>query len=747
LKRKGWFLKTRPFQKKSEIMEKQRKGFSTRILLTLVLLLVVFVMGYLFGGRGGEPHVEEHGHEHFAQEEADGVIWTCSMHPQIRLPEPGKCPICFMDLIPVKLDPTADGVEAVSLRQIRLSPEARKLAEVEVFPVERRDVHVETPMFGKVESDETRLGYITTWMAGRIDKLYVDYTGSSVRKGDPMASIYSPELVTAQAELIQAVRAAQEIDKSGLKRVRDAAEQTVLATREKLRLLGFTVDQIRKVVESGAPSDHITLHSPLSGVVIKKDVLEGMYVQTGTQIYTIADLSRVWIILKAYESDLPWVSLGMEVEFQTEAYRGEVFRGKIVFVDPVVDESTRTVRVRLDVANPAGKLKPGMFVRALKQTRAVSEEEPLVIPASAPLVTGKRAIVYVQVPGMEGTYEGKEILLGPRAGDYYIVRYGLSEGELVVTRGNFKIDSAVQLLAKPSMMSPYGATAVTAHDHGPGTPTAESPPTPSVSLPPAELATQLPELARTFDTLKATVEQRDLQRTRQAYNTFYDVLCAIDPTSLEDQSALVWKEATMLLRNDSMLGGEADTNEEAARLFRTLSEHYQILKEHFHVEHILQAQAVAESVPLVFKKGLGELLQQYLALQEALASDDFPSAEKAGENFASALEKMDMGLLEGEAHHIWMETLDMLNKGAGTVTLAKGLETARKGFEPLSIGMTMAVEQLGVEIQGPVFELFCPMVFDFKGAAWLQQDEDIRNPYFGAMMYTCGEVKRQLKRE
>jgi membrane fusion protein, copper/silver efflux system len=731
-------------QRNHKGMEMKKKGFSTRFILLLLLLVAVFGLGYHFGGWGGHPHEAGHDHEPAAQEEGRDIIWTCSMHPQIRLPEPGKCPICFMDLIPVKQDATTGDVEAVSLRQIRLSPEARKLAEVSVFPVERRAVYVETPLFGKVDYDETRLGYITTWMAGRIDKLHVDYTGSYVRRGDPMVSIYSPELLTAQAELIQAVRSVQEIDRSGLARVRGAAEQTVTAAREKLRLLGLTADQINRVAEKGAISDHITLHSSMSGVVIKKDVLEGMYVQTGTQIYTIADLSRVWIVLEAYESDLPWIHLGMDVEFQTEAYPGEIFTGKAVYIDPMVNERTRTVRVRLGAANPAGKLKPGMFVRASKQTRAFEDREPLVIPASAPLITGKRAIVYVQLPGEEGTYEGKEILLGAKAGDYYIVRHGLSEGDLVVTRGNFKIDSALQLLAKPSMMSPYGGPEPTAHDHAPKTPAPESP-SPPIAPVPAPLASQLPGLAATYDTLKTVLGQRDLQKARQAYQAFYDVLCAIDPTSLKDQSALVWKEASMLLRNDATLGTEADSNEEASRLFRTLEEHYRILNEHFHVERVIAAQAVSESVPPEFKKDLGELLQLYLSIQNSLASDDFQAAKKTGGEFASALKRMDMGLLKGEAHGIWMEALGVLDKAMRTITSAKDIEAARQGFEPLSMGVTLAVERLGVEIEGPIFEIHCPMAFAWKGAAWLQQDEEIRNPYFGAMMYTCGEVKRQLK--
>jgi membrane fusion protein, copper/silver efflux system len=470
-----------------------------------------------------------------------------------------------------------------------------------------------------------------------------------------------------------------------------------------------------------------------------------MYVQTGTRIYTIADLSRVWVVLEAYESDLPWVKMGQQVEFQTEAHPGAVFKGVVVYVDPTVNEKTRTISVRLDVPNPGGKLKPGMFVRAVKLAKPDGAKEELVIPASAALITGKRAIVYVQVPGKEGTYEGREIVLGPRAGDFYVIRSGLSEGDLVVTKGNFKVDSAVQLMAKPSMMNPQGVQAAPEQRPSDGTPgSAAETSTPPV---PGALASQLPRLAEAYETLKVTLERRDLQKTKEAYKVFYNVLCAIDPTSLQDQSPLVWKEATMLLRNDSMLGGEADTQEEAGRLFQTLTGHYQVLKEHFHVERILQAQAVSASVPAEFKRGIGTLLQDYLAIQNSLAGDDFPSAKKAGEKFASTLKGMDVSLLKGDARRFWIESLDLLKKGSDKMTAAQDIEALRSGFEPISIGMAGAVEHLGVDSKGPVYELFCPMAFNFKGAAWLQQDENTRNPYFGAQMLNCGGVRRQIKGE
>lgn len=727
-------------------MGKTKNTRGTRTIVIVVLIGAAFALGYWMGGRGGpSPKPEIHPGEHAAHEQKEGIVWTCSMHPQIRLPAPGKCPICFMDLIPATKDAKTGDIEALSLRQITLSPDARKLAEVAVEPVVRRSVAVETRMVGKVDYDETRQGYITTWMAGRIDKLYVDYTGSTVTKGQPMAFIYSPELLTAQAELIQAGKALKDLEGSGLTRVKETAKQTEQAAREKLRLLGFTHQQIDDVIQRGTPSDHITLHAPMGGVVIKKDVLEGMYVQTGTRIYTIADLSRVWVVLEAYESDLPWVKMGQQVEFQTEAHPGDVFKGLVVYIDPTVNEKTRTVNVRLDVPNPGGKLKPGMFVRAVKRARPDGSKEELLIPVSAPLITGKRAIVYVQVSGKEGTYEGREILLGPRAGDFYVVRSGLSEGDWVVTKGNFKVDSAVQLMAKPSMMNPQGVKAPADHQHGEGAPrngtSVGTPPSPI----PEALASQLPRLAEVYETLKVTIEQGDLQKTKEAYKVFYNILCAVDPTSLKDQSALIWKEATMLLRNDSMLGGEADTQEEAGRLFQTLADHYQVLKAHFHVERILQAQGVSASVPAEFKKGIGRLLQDYLAIQSSLAGDNFPSAKKAGEQFISTFKRMDMGLLKGETQRVGMDSLEMLKKGAEKIAAARDIEALRNGFEPLSIGMSGAVEHLGLDIKGPVYELFCPMAFNNKGATWLQQDEKVRNPYFGAQMLNCGEVKRQLK--
>jgi Cu(I)/Ag(I) efflux system membrane fusion protein len=497
-------------------MEKERvklwiEGKKTRI---IVLVVAAFIVGYIVRGSGTE--VKEKAKHAYIHEEQGGLQkqtwWTCSMHPQIRQPKPGKCPICFMDLIPVSLTGGDIGE-----RQISLSQEAIKLMEIETSAVERKFVAAEIRMVGKIDYDESRVKYITAWVPGRIDRLYVDYTGVTVNMGDHMVYLYSPELLSAQAELLQAAKAAENIRPGTSELINRSILATLEAAREKLRLLGLTQEQIAEIEKTAEPVDHLTIYAPIGGVVIHKNATEGMYVQTGTKIYTIADLSRLWVKLDAYESDMMWVRYGQEVEFQTEAYPGQVFKGTISFIAPVLNARTRTVKLRVNVENPDGKLKPEMFVRAVVRARVAQggqvmdkamsgkwicpmhpdvvketagscdicgmdlvtteslgyvkvdtpKEAPLVIPASAPLITGTRAVVYVQLPETEKpTYEGREVILGPRAGGYYIVESGLAEGEVVVTNGNFKIDSALQIQAKPSMMNPKPEKAPTEyHSH------------------------------------------------------------------------------------------------------------------------------------------------------------------------------------------------------------------------------------------------------------------------------------------
>jgi membrane fusion protein, copper/silver efflux system len=398
-------------------------------------------------------------------------------------------------------------------RHITLSDTAQKLASIQVMPVERKFVTAEISMFGKIDYDETKLAYITARVPGRLDRLYVDYTGISVRKGDHLVYLYSPELLIAQEELIQALKRVR-TKNNDRKYVQKDSFSILEAVREKLRLWGLTESQIKQIEKKNKASDHITIYAPISGTVIHKNAMEGMYVNTGTQIYTIADLNRVWVKLEAYESDITWIRYGQKVEIRTETYPGERFEGRISFIDPILNQKTRTVAVRVNVENRDGRLKPGMFVRGIVYSRmsaggkvvepdmagkwispmhpeiikdrpgkcdicgmplvqaemlgyaaAEPKDAPIVIPATVPLITGKRAVVYVRIPDNSTMFEGREVVLGPRAGNYYIVLKGLHEGELVVVNGNFKIDSAMQIEAKPSMMNPEGGGMGAVHKH------------------------------------------------------------------------------------------------------------------------------------------------------------------------------------------------------------------------------------------------------------------------------------------
>lgn len=467
-------------------------------------------------GHGAMQSFATNAGNNFPLEPQSTEVWSCSMHPHIRRDGPGQCPICGMDLITIRQEPPTMGDNEP--RQITLSNAQRTRMRIATVPVERRYPTAEIRLVGKVTFDETRLAYITAWVPGRIDDLLVDYTGVRVQKGDPMVKLYSPELLSAQEELLQAIGGMADISRSNVESLRLSAAGTVEAARDKLRLWGLSSEQISDIERSGKTTEQVTIFSPASGVVIHRNAQEGMYVDTGTRIFTVADLDAVWVQLDAYESELQWLRYGQTVNFRVEAYPGERFSGVIAFIDPVLDPKSRTVKVRVNVDNTHGRLKPEMFVRAEVLAQFASRGQifdqslvgkwvspmhpeiikdepgtcdicgmdlvpaeslgyaspdesgvgaPLVIPATAALLTGKRAVVYVEQSGTERpTYIGREIVLGPRAGDTYVVESGLMEGDLVVVSGNFKIDSALQIQAKPSMMNPKGGGSGGGHDHG-----------------------------------------------------------------------------------------------------------------------------------------------------------------------------------------------------------------------------------------------------------------------------------------
>jgi len=401
---------------------------------SLLLISGVFIGWLIFNP--SKKSEEKHDH---STEVVQGTIWTCAMHPQIRMEQPGKCPICGMNLIPLAQSDTS----SLDPDAIHLSKEAAQLANVLTSVVTRQKPVKEVRLYGKVQADERLLQSQAAHISGRIEQLYVNFTGESVRKGQVLARIYSPELITAQQELLEAARTKQ--------------SQVAIyeAAKEKLRQWKLTDDQIETIEMAGSAQTTIEVVSNTSGIVTSKLVNTGDYVTRGTPLFKIADLSKVWVVFDAYESDLPFISKGAKVTFTLQALPGTELSGSIVFIDPVIDPVTRVAKIRIETGNQSGRLKPEMFATGIVTANLSEYRNNLIIPKSAVLWTGKRSIVYVKDKGTdEPIFKIREIGLGPMLGESYVVTDGLFEGEEIVTSGTFSVDAAAQLAGKPSMMNP-----------------------------------------------------------------------------------------------------------------------------------------------------------------------------------------------------------------------------------------------------------------------------------------------------
>lgn len=628
--------------------------------LVVVFVAAAFAAGYYTAGPSGDKSAATTSADSgSAEAPKKAEVWTCSMHPQIKLPEFGKCPICFMDLIPLEKDESDEGGPV----RYSMSERAKILAQIRTTEVKRERAATQIRMVGMVFEDETRIAAITSRVPGRLDAIHVDFTGVKVDKGDPLVTIWSPRLISTQVELFETLRS-PEFDES-------VAEGAV----EKLKQYGLTQDQIDEIRRKQEPMLNITLRSPIKGVVMEKNALLGHFVQEGTVMYTITDLSVVWVKLDAFETDLPWLRYGQEVTFTTPAIPGREFRGKILFIDPVLQMETRSVKVRVEAENPDMALKPNMFVTARVHVEldhegrvinpdwtgkyvcpvhpeSVGEEAsdcpktdkprkpahsfgyapvddpilPLTIPKTAPLFTGKRSVVYVEVPDAEKpTYELREVVLGPEVGDKYIVYEGLHEGERVVSYGNFKIDSALQIMAKPSMMIP--------------------------------------------------AEEEEPEPEEQA-------------------------------------------------------------------EVIEQVRA-----PDAFLKGLSPVLTAYFKLAEALVTEKPDDAVRHSKELREHLEKIAAEELTGDAAEQWKELSDTILRGLKNLEKTTNVESQRTAFDPTSEALARVLLAFRHSMDHPVHLFFCPMAFDNRGAYWLEENKDLRNPYFGDEMLKCGELAETVPPE
>lgn len=421
---------------------KIKKAFNSRYLRNRTVRYgLIFVAGILlgwliFGGKGG--HGSEDGHNH-SHEQATETVWTCSMHPQIKMDKPGKCPLCAMDLIPLT---SSGGGDAVDPNAIQLSTEAIALANIQTTVVSRQSPVKDIQLYGTIQVDERLSQSQTSHVNGRIEKLFVNFTGENIRLGQTITTVYSPDLLNAQQELLEAVK------------MQSVQPLLLQAAKEKLRLWKLTDEQITAIEKSGVVNPLVEIKSNSGGVVITKNVNQGDYIGQGNVLLSVANLSQVWAMFDAYESDLPFLRVGDNLEFRLQAIPGKTFTGKISFIDPLLDKNTRTSKVRVVTSNPGMQLKPEMFASAKVSAPLRQHNNQIVIPNSAVLWTGKRSIVYVKQPNAETpAFMLREVDLGPSLGGAYVVLSGLNDGEEIVTNGTFSIDATAQLEGKRSMMN------------------------------------------------------------------------------------------------------------------------------------------------------------------------------------------------------------------------------------------------------------------------------------------------------
>lgn len=435
-----------------------QRGFGLGALIVVALVSAALAAGLvlglplLFHPSGGAEH---------AGETASATVYHCPMHPSIVQDHPGTCPICGMNLVEVAASNThvPHGAAAPG----PASPSVGGLAPVEIDPARQQLIGLKTTevthgpiggawrTVGRVAIDETRVRHINLKVPGFVEQIYVDFVGKRVKKGDRLFSIYSPELLSAQGEYLLALRTQRALSQAGGDAQRDG-DALVKAARRKLALWDVPESTIARVAQSGEPERTLTFHSPLAGVVTKKDVVEGMKLDAGAMPYEIVDLSSVWVLADIYESELRFVHEGMGATLRLNAFPNREFKGQVMFIDPLLDPQTRTVKVRLTFENRTGELRPEMFGEVVLHG---APHEGLWVPLDAVIDSGTDKVVFVAGEG--GRFAPRKVQLGAADESRVEVAAGLELGERVVTRANFLVDSESRLRA--SLLELSGASA------------------------------------------------------------------------------------------------------------------------------------------------------------------------------------------------------------------------------------------------------------------------------------------------
>jgi membrane fusion protein, copper/silver efflux system len=389
-------------------------------------------------------------------------LWTCSMHPFIIKDKPGTCPICGMELIKkIESTPVAGGArtaeqqqQADMLGQVSISSTQRVMANVATVAAEHAVMNKEINAVGIVQYDQSRQAKVTAWIAGRIDKLNVNTVGAYVSKDRPVAELYSPDLLATQQEYLLAVRSREQLKSSPIPSIAQNGDGLVASARQRLMLFGVKESQIAALEKAGKPNIRLPIYTPQSGVVIEKFVQQGQYVNTGDVLFSIADLSTVWVEIEIYENEFSNIRLGQQVHILSQSFPGRPFSGRIAFIYPFLDPKNRTVKARVEMPNPGMKLKPDMFVNAIIR---VPLGAAIVVPVSAVMDSGMRQTVWVETSA--GMFEARNVQIGGQNDGKVQILSGLKAGDKVAVSGGYLIDSESQLKGDGADHSQHGSGA------------------------------------------------------------------------------------------------------------------------------------------------------------------------------------------------------------------------------------------------------------------------------------------------
>lgn len=383
-----------------------------------------------------DPHA---GHEVKQPAERKVLYWYDPMHPQYKSDKPGIAPDCGMQLVPKYADETA-AMGEMPAGTVQISPAKQQLIGVRTGVVAAEDMAQTIRATGIVELDETRVVRVHTRVSGWVRKVFVDYTWQHVQKGDPLFTLYSPELVSAQQEYLIARRAQSYLSSSPYAEAAQGSEALLRAARQRLKLWDVTDEQLAELEQRGAAQEELTIYAPAGGHVAERKVFLNQYITPDSELYTLADHSRVWAQVQLYEYESAGVRVGMPAAMSVEAYPGRLFPGRVAFIPPHMETETRTLPVRLEFENPEQALKPGMFATAELR---VALGRQLVVPRDAVLDTGTRQLVFLAREG--GYFEPRDVVIGARLGDRVVVLKGLNPGDTIATSAVFLLDSESRL--------------------------------------------------------------------------------------------------------------------------------------------------------------------------------------------------------------------------------------------------------------------------------------------------------------